>query len=516
MRAANLVLGTVATLLLSACVTKEPETAEERLLSRGRGRDDRWTEIDASTPAGARALADALGTASGAVAASTVPVSPATQEERRPASRPAPASPPPWSGPKLAIVFEGAPLRDVVAAVAAEMKVNAVVPHDLEEAVTVNFPSIDPLAGLDAILRTRGRRVNFERDVLSVVPLEKDLAVQSFVVASRRAFDPDKLVKPLLGPEGTLVYDDARRRLTVTDAPEALDRVAAFLKEADRREDQVLIEALLVEVRRGKDAAHGANVEALDVDLGGSYSGQASSLLAAPATTAGAAPFRFGVVNTQKMLQVLLSARAGTTKFNVLSNPLVSAISGTEAEIKVTERIPYVQSTNTINVDGGNAATNSTEEIEFEEVGVTLTVTPEVGADGVIRMKIVPDVRELVDFALGVPVIDARKVTSNVLVRNNETVVLGGLLRSARRKRVDKVPVLGDVPLLGDLLFKREVEDEERVELLVLVTPHLTGLGAESVAGFRSQSDLLGPGGRMPLVDEELRAHPAAPTGADR
>jgi type II secretory pathway component GspD/PulD (secretin) len=495
-----------------ACTT--PESHEDRLLARSRS--ETWVEADPSTAEGRRVISDELARARGAVVSAPIESRPAPQEVRRTTSRPAPPPLPPWPGPKLAIVFDAAPLRDVVAAVAAEMKVNAIVPQDLEERVTVNFPSIDPLFGIDALLRRSGRRADLRQDVLTVVPLEKEFATQSFTVTSHRAFDPEKLVRPLLTVDGVLINDDARRRFTVTDVPDALDRVAAFMQGADRRDDQVLIEALLVEVRRGRDSAHGANIEALDIDLSGGYQGNVSSLLAAPPTTAGAPPFRFGVVNTDEMLQALFSARAGRTKFNVLSNPLVAAISGTEAEIKVTERIPYVQSTNSINVNGGNAATNSTEQIAFEEVGVTLTVLPEVGADGVIKMRVVPDVRELVDFALGVPVIDSRKVTSNVFVRNNETLVIGGLLRSSKRLREDKVPVLGDIPLLGDLFFKREVEDNERVELLILVTPHQTGVGSEPVHGFQAQQTLLAPGGRLPLVDEEMRDHPAVPTGVRR
>jgi type IV pilus assembly protein PilQ len=504
-----------AALCAGGCASPEPD-AEARLLDR---RDtDSWVETDASTPEGKRLLREELGGARGAVVA-TLPrfeERPASflqdPPPRRAASRPSEPPLPAWPGPKVSVVFTDAPLKDIVAAVAAEMGVNTILPDDLTARASVNFPSIDPLAGLDLLLRRHGKRVQFEHGVLSVVDYVRPRSTQTFKIRSNRPFDAEKLVKPLLNPDGAVVYDEVQRQFVVTDDVDALERVVAFMQTADSRQPQVLIEALIVEVRRSRDRSHGAAVDAGQVEIG-DYTGVARSLLAAPASTSGTAPFTFGVVNADEMMQVLLTARSGKAKFNVLSNPLVSAISGTKAEIKVVERIPYVQSTNTINVDGGNAATNSTEQIAFEEIGITLSVTPDVGADRVVKMEITPDVRELVDFALGVPVIDTRKVTSHVMVRNNETLVIGGLLRSAKRRREDKVPVLGDIPLLGDLFFKRETEDQERVELLVFVTPHLTGFGAEEVEAYRAQRDLLGPGGRAPLVDDELKRHPGTPTG---
>lgn len=502
-------------LAAGGCAVPESGDVESRLLDRRDG--GQWVSADPRTPEGATAIREGVASSRDAF----LRTFPRDEErtasfmqdgDRRAASRPAEAPLPAWTGPKLSIVFLDAPLRDIVAAVASEMKVNVILPDDLAQRASVNFPSIDPLAGLDLLLRRYGKRAHYEHGVLSVADYARPRLTQAFRVRSNRAFDAEKLVKPLLNPDGSVVYDDVQKQFTVTDDAEALDRVAAFMRTADSRAPQVMIEALIVEVRRSKDFAHGATLDAGDVHIG-EFTGRAQSLLAAPSASNGTTPFNFGLVRADDMLRVLLTARKGKSEFNVLSNPLVSAVSGTKSEIKVVERIPYVQSTNSINVDGGNAATNSTSQIAFEEVGITLTVEPDVGADRVVRLSVTPEVRELVDFALGVPVIDSRRVTSQVLVRNNETLVIGGLLRSARRKREDKVPVLGDFPLLGDLFFKREVEDSERVELLVFVTPHLMGFGADDVDGYRAQPDLLGPDRRAPLLNEELDRHPTTPSG---
>jgi type II secretory pathway component GspD/PulD (secretin) len=187
---------------------------------------------------------------------------------------------------------------------------------------------------------------------------------------------------------------------------------------------------------------------------------------------------------------------------NVLSNPLLTTVSGKEAKLEVIEKVPYIEATQQISTDGG-AAQSSSEEIAFADVGVRLTVTPEVGGDDIVEMKVKPEVLELVDFVLGTPVIDERIVETTVYVRNNETIVLAGLLREGLTTTTDKVPFLGDIPLL-DALFRREEERTEKRELLIFLTPHLIGPGAAPHKGFQPQQYLLDQMRMFPEVNKVL------------
>jgi type II secretory pathway component GspD/PulD (secretin) len=516
------VVAAAAMLTVAACAGPGESDIDEHLVDGGESRG--WIEVDTRTEAGRRAVAAELLAARSRVgpmlaAKRTVeetPVGAGEGQETRPTTQPSPREAPrlpPWPGPPIAMVFNEAPLRDVVASVASEIGVNVVIPQGLAEPVSVNFPRIDPLFGLDLVLREHGHRVIWEDSVLRVGAVERKRETKTFVVKSHRTIDTEKLVKPLLSEDAVLVSDTDGRSFTVTDEPAALERVACLLATFDSRLPQVLIEAVIVEVHRTKNCEWGSVFDLGEVSFGDGYEGVLQSTLPAASPLIGPPPFQFGLTNVDNMLRILLSGQKGKTRLNVLSNPIVTAISGEEAGIEVIERVPYIQSTNTINVAGTGAATNSSSQIAYEDVGVKLKVTPEVGADRVIRMKVEPIVRELVGFRLATPVIDERRVTSSVHVRDNETLVIGGLYRSAKRRAQEKSPIFGDIPLIGDTFFSHLDAACERVELLLFVTPHLIGPGHADPADYRPRRDMLGTGRRFDGVERESACNPGVPEG---
>jgi type II secretory pathway component GspD/PulD (secretin) len=511
---------------ISACAGHEPADVDARLVSGGESRG--WIEVDTRTEEGRRAVAAEILSARSRVGpmlaakrnaqveektigeAGTQETRPTTQPTARPQEAPAL---PAWPGPPISMAFNEVALRDIVATVATEINVNVVVPQGLTQTVSVNFPKIDPLYGLDLVLREHGHRVIWENSVLRVGAVERNRVTKTFVVRSHRTIDTDKLIKPLLSEDAVLVSDNDGRSFTVTDEPAAIERVISLLETFDARLPQVLIEAVIIEVHRNKNCEWGSVFDLGEVSFGNGYDGVLQSTLPASSPLLGAPPFQFGVTNMDNMLRILLSGQKGKTRLNVLSNPIVTAISGEEAGIEVIERVPYIESTNTINVAGTGAATNSSSQIAYEDVGVKLKVTPEVGADRVIRMKVEPIVRELVDFRLGTPVIDERKVTSSVHVRDNETLVIGGLYRSAKRRAQQKSPIFGDIPIIGDTFFSHVDDAHERVELLLFVTPHLIGPGDRDPADYRPRRDMLGTGRRFDGVERESASNPGVPEG---
>jgi len=133
----------------------------------------------------------------------------------------------------------------------------------------------------------------------------------------------------------------------------------------------------------------------------------------------------------------------------------------------VTEE-PYVERT----VSGGTI----TETVKFKPVGVKLTVTPHVTREGMLRLHILPEFGVLVErvtiSASDVPVVDTRKVDTIALVQDGQTVVLGGMRKKGVSKEKNKIPLLGDLPLLGGL-FRFEGEDTAITELVVFITPRI-------------------------------------------
>ena len=182
---------------------------------------------------------------------------------------------------------------------------------------------------------------------------------------------------------------------------------------------------------------------------------------------------RFGLLNNMIDLDITLKMLEKQIKATLLANPRVLVLDNETATFKIVREIPYTESLQAIGGAGGLVAT-----IRFKEVGVQLQVTPHIARNEMIRLKIIPEFGVQVGEttfmvggqAGGAPQVDTRKLETVALVKNGQTVVMGGLRKQETRKTISKVPVLGDMPLLGGL-FRYETEQETINELFVFITP---------------------------------------------
>ena len=149
----------------------------------------------------------------------------------------------------------------------------------------------------------------------------------------------------------------------------------------------------------------------------------------------------------------------------LLTDTRVTALNGVEAEIHIGEVVPFVVTDNDKQI-----------QVEREEVGIILTVTPTVNSDGMITASIAPEVSSVTDLVGGyVPRTKVRKVTSTVTVPNEQKIVIGGLLNSSISKKTNKVPFLGDLPFIGKL-FQHHYEVVENTDLIMEITPRLVSV----------------------------------------
>ena len=156
---------------------------------------------------------------------------------------------------------------------------------------------------------------------------------------------------------------------------------------------------------------------------------------------------------------------------HVLASPSIATLSGLEARIIIGDRIPYKSSTNTIS--SGTSGTTTNSVIEFAEVGTTLKVTPLVSSDGWITMKVHPEVSSVVQMIVDAgPQITTREADATIRVRDNETIIIGGLMGKNEDTSNNGVPGLSSVPGLG-WLFKRHSTTQTQSELMVFITPHI-------------------------------------------
>jgi type IV pilus assembly protein PilQ len=160
-----------------------------------------------------------------------------------------------------------------------------------------------------------------------------------------------------------------------------------------------------------------------------------------------------------------LNALVTERKARVITAPRITVIDGNEAQVNLGEEVPIPS------IDSAGRLT-----FTFKPIGVILRILPKVNRDGLITTKVEPEVSSVIEFlptASGpVPRIATRKATTTVTVRNGESIILAGLIGTQERKTVLKVPILGDIPILG-ALFRSTTTSREETEVIFIVTPHI-------------------------------------------
>jgi general secretion pathway protein D len=308
--------------------------------------------------------------------------------------------------------------------------------------------------------------------------------------------------------------DPETRRVVAIADEGTMQYISQVLSNLDRPKPQVLIKVAFVEVTHNNaydigieggwknsgnnPAANAANVFGLsglgsvatNVPLNALGQPVTSFLPSGPITSPGAGLYQVLGENYQVTLRAI--AQAGNAK--ILSRPSVLARNNQPAHIFVGQRYPVVNSARYDNY--GNVINSFT----YQEVGITLDVTPFITADGLVEMIVAPSISAVspttsVQISTGVNVqaIDERAANTVVVTGDKQTVIIGGLMQDAKAKNETKIPLLGDIPLLG-VLFKRQQSSAAKTELLVFLQPQIvqnpTELAALSTSE-RGKSDAI-------------------------
>ncbi|MCA9242329.1 MAG: hypothetical protein KDA32_00130 [Phycisphaerales bacterium] len=311
-------------------------------------------------------------------------------------------------------------------------------------------------------------------------------------------------------------------RLIVDFSPRRREEVLDLLNQLDQPPSQVMIEVLIVEVTVDNSLDLGVEFAFQDLQftkagptdtttfdfVGGTDLGAAGTGLGGFSFTITGADFNF-----------LLRTLQNEGSLNVLSRPQIVAMDGQQAIIDISNDVPYVTGTST------SVAGQVTTQVARERIGIRLEVTPQINPDNFVRMEVHQEVSDLTDSTVDVgqgvtaPVFFRREAETTVSVRDAETVVLGGLITSRENRREQKIPILGDVPILG-LLASNRTNETRRNELLLVLTPRVV----RTVDDFRDvsvrardESGILPPDVLSSRLMGNLRVRPErlAPTTAD-
>lgn len=273
-------------------------------------------------------------------------------------------------------------------------------------------------------------------------------------------------VKPII------VADKFTNSLVIMALPRDYEVLEEVIKKLDVRRDQVLIEVLIAEVTLDKLTELGTELATWDEPVEGSetmFGGTSYGLRQA---------FETGELSGG-VLGVLRGSRIGAiinyykkdSDFNILQAPYLVTRDNEEAEILIGKNVPYVIQSRVTETDIQTPTVIKT--YEYKDVGIKLKITPHISPNGFVRLEVYQLIEKLVEgTGRDTPTTVKREISNTVEVRDGSTVVIGGLIRDDKETVVYKVPLLGDIPIIG-LLFRKSREISVKTSLLILITPHV-------------------------------------------
>ncbi|MBF0134000.1 MAG: type IV pilus secretin PilQ [Magnetococcales bacterium] len=421
-----------------------------------------------------------------------------------------------YTGKKISMDFKDINIHNALKLIAEVSQLNIILSDTVTGTLTMRLVEVPWDQALDLILSAKGLGKEVQGNVVRIAPMAE---LQTSAETKRKAMDSQQQLEPfvtelipvsfanaediaallqegkssdkdkrstrILSEGGAISLDARTSTLIIKDVAANIASIRELIAKLDKPTSQVLIEARIVEISRSVN-------KDLGIVWGASYKPSAASSIGvsdsaanalevynasgAGATLTTAQPamvnlglpsatgrigLHLGTLSPLLDLDIELSALEGVGKAKTISSPRVLTMDNQAASIRQGEKVPY-------NAESSSGGTTT----EFVEAALTLSVTPHVTPNGFIALKV-----NVTNNSIGgsgsPPPINSREVATQALVRNNETIVLGGIFTKSQNSRSDSVPGLSDLPIIGNILFKNNRDGMTQSELLIFITPRI-------------------------------------------
>ncbi len=371
----------------------------------------------------------------------------------------------------FSLSIDDAEIKDVIEALAYQADLSLVLPEEVTGRVSLRLRDVTWQTAFGAVLQAGGFTATQTDGVLFITIAEEEelpeiiaesLSIEGFNLNFANAKNVKETITKLLSEKGKMGINERLNSIVVTDTPQNLSLIRQAVQKLDVKAPQVMIEALIVNVKltdefkMGVDWTLGTSQNSLDMDL--------------PATSS--SPFgklTFSKISGAWSFAGLIDFIETHDNVRILASPRILVLNNHTATIDAVEEIPYSEVTQTST--GGAIGSTS-----FKQAGIKLQVTPQITDDGYIIMHVMPEQSaQTSTFTIedsDVPVIDTRKTETTLRVKNGQTIIIGGLRKKRPTAKEAKLPILGDIPLIG-VLFRRVETEQVESELGVFITPHI-------------------------------------------
>ncbi len=396
-----------------------------------------------------------------------------------------------YRGRRVTLEFADADVRKIFQLISEVSNKNFVLGDDVTGTISIKLVNVPWDQALDIILDAKDLEMRETGNVLSIKKrgafreqlVRQPTVTEYFPVnySSAKSVSPqlEALVDPTLLKEkyAKVTVDDRTNTVVVTSVQSDIDRIRAYLAKMDIPEKQVMIEARIVEATSTFTRSLGVNWGVHYNDASGSLLGITQldtgfgGLTSAPPTSGtgdsagGNLGISFGALGNGVQLDMRLSAAATAGLVKIISSPKVATLNNKKAKIAQGQQIPYTAS------DGDNVQT------KFVEAALSLEVTPHINANGTISLSVVAKNDSMGD-AVGTdeqPAINTKEASTEMLLRDGETTVIGGIFVDSDNESDSGVPFLMDIPVIGKF-FKTNNKTKTKTELLIFITPRIIGV----------------------------------------
>lgn len=411
-----------------------------------------------------------------------------------------------YGGEKLSLNFQNVEVRAVLQVIADFTGLNIITSDTVGGSLTLRLKDVPWDQALDIILQAKGLSKRKNGNVVLIAPSDElatkeklaleasqqiselePLRTESFQLSYTKADDVKKLVSDkdqrILSKRGSATSDARTNTIFINDTASKLDEVRRLIAQLDVPVRQVLIEARIViaddkwgsqlgakfnfaagSTQQGRNIGVAGNIDNAHNISNGVKPLNTDTPIAVNLPVVGAAgSLGINILNiaNSNLIELELSALESDGRGKVVSNPRIVAPDKKKATITQGTEIPYA----TQSASGGTT-------IQFKPAILSLDVTPQITPDDKILMELEIKKDSVGQIFAGIPSIDTKTLKTSVLVDNGDTAVLGGIFETVTRTDVTKVPLLGDIPVIGNF-FKKTIKQSDKTELLIFITPRI-------------------------------------------
>ncbi|OGX26847.1 MAG: hypothetical protein A3D10_05470 [Omnitrophica WOR_2 bacterium RIFCSPHIGHO2_02_FULL_48_11] len=392
----------------------------------------------------------------------------------------------------VSLDFRDADIQNVLRILSYKSGVNIVAGPEVTGLVTIQLKEVPWEQALAVILETYGysydRRGNIitvttidnlkkRREDASILAEQIPLITKTFILNYGKAKEIIASIDKMKTDRGSINYDERTNTIIVQDIPDNVQLIGEVIAQLDMTTPQVLIEARIVETTLNSQENLGVDWTAKATISGSKRptvypftKHSADKYLPTDIPAAASSEFSYGTLNFTQVQAVLEMLRTRTDT-NILSNPRIVTLDNQPAKINVGSQYPIP--TYTYNEEQARLQISGWE---YKDIGIIFNVTPHVNNKGYVTLDIEPTITEILDFVTventSLPRLSNESAKTRVMVKDGETLVIGGLIKSKVTDVKKKIPILGDIPLVG-LAFQKKEKGVVKTDLLIFLTPRI-------------------------------------------